>query len=113
MRGFSGLAGRPFRCRRQPVVIQSVALGQADTYYRAMRRIFFDANSRDPDGRYILNPGETEPWADALHDGLLVVLYTPNELELEAVLKFDHEWSFWTASYVVGTLRHLDEERPH
>lgn len=61
-----------------------------------MIRIYADFNARDAQGRAILTiPGslpDIEQNRDALVSGLRVVLYTPEEFELEATLEFAEGW---------------------
>jgi hypothetical protein len=69
-----------------------------------MHRIYFDENERDQDGRYDLGfPGSLEsirPIANELHDGMHVILFGDEDLELEAVLEFDKKYQRWMARAV-------------
>lgn len=78
-----------------------------------LHRIYFDTNEQVGDDCYDLGiPGsraDIEPIADQLRDGMRVVIYMGNELELEAILRFDSEHNHWTATGIRGTLKYLDE----
>lgn len=58
-----------------------------------MHRIYFDDNAGDERGRYDLGiPGsrrDLEPLAAELSNGVHVMLYDGQEIEVEAVLEFD------------------------
>jgi hypothetical protein len=62
----------------------------------AMIRIYADFNNCAEDGRVRLNTmgslEDIEKHKDLIKEGLRVVLYTPNELDIEAVLCFDGIW---------------------
>ncbi|HTK85431.1 MAG TPA: hypothetical protein VL625_10135 [Patescibacteria group bacterium] len=75
-----------------------------------MYRIYFDANKWDGQ-RYSLGvPGalkDIEPIADKLTEGMLVLIYMPDELEMQATLEFDAKNQKWWARPVDGTTRLL------
>ncbi|TAJ35697.1 MAG: hypothetical protein EPO55_24855 [Reyranella sp.] len=50
------------------------------------------------------------PIADQLRDGMHVIIYMTDELEMEAILRFDAEWKAWTAMPVKGTIKYYDED---
>lgn len=64
-----------------------------------MHRIFFDTNAGTKREGYILwfekSREDIERISPEERDGALVILYMPNELELEAYLKRDEEAGFW------------------
>jgi hypothetical protein len=64
-----------------------------------MHRVFFDINTGTAEVGFILWYAESQHDLEAigndLHDGLRVLLYMPDELELEAVLCFDQELGYW------------------
>jgi hypothetical protein len=61
-----------------------------------MLRIYADFNSCDEQGRVCLNTAGSlatlHAQQDALFDGLRVMLYVPEEFEVEGVLIFDRIW---------------------
>jgi hypothetical protein len=82
-----------------------------------MYRIYFDGNEGDNDGRYDLGiPGsllDIEPLAGKLSNGLHVILYDNEELEVEAVLEFEPKYNIWMARPLWDTLRRFEiEELP-
>jgi hypothetical protein len=74
-----------------------------------MHRIYFDSNEGDERGRFDLGiPGalrDIEPISSDLTDGMHVILYDNEELEIEAVLEFDQEYQRWMASPLWNTLK--------
>jgi hypothetical protein len=78
-----------------------------------MHRIYFDANEGDERGRYDLAiPGalkDIEPIASELTDGMHVILYDGEGLEIEAVLEFDHNYRQWMARPLWNTLKQPSE----
>jgi len=75
-------------------------------------RIWFDTNEGDGFGRYDLGlPGsrrDIAPIADKLNEGMRVIIYMGNELEMEATLEFDPKYDRWMAQPIKGTIKHLD-----
>ncbi len=75
-----------------------------------IHKICFDANKFDGQ-RYDLGiPGalsDIAPIADKLQDGMLVVIYMPDELEMQATLEFDVQNRKWWARPVDGTMKLL------
>ena len=61
-----------------------------------MHGIYFDANEGDERGRFDLGvrgaPRDIEPISSELTDGMHVILYDSEELEIEAVLEFDQKY---------------------
>jgi hypothetical protein len=61
-----------------------------------MIRIYADFNNREEDGRVRLNTmgsrEDIEKHKDLMREGLRVILYTPKEFDVEAVLCFDEIW---------------------
>ena len=75
-----------------------------------MVRIYADFNNVDEDGRVWLNTAaalaDIGAYQGSLTEGMRVILYMPNELEVEATLGFDGVWNGlpdW------GTLHYLDD----
>jgi hypothetical protein len=82
-----------------------------------MYRIYFDGNEGDNQDRYDLGiPGslrDIEPLVDKLSDGLHVILYDNEELEVEAVLEFEPKYNIWMARPLWDTLRRFEiQEEP-
>ena len=77
-----------------------------------MYRIFFDGNDGSTrDGfelRFRKSLEDLAKMGDELREGNHVIIYSPNELEMEAVLKFDKEIGFWKGMPVAGTIKYLD-----
>lgn len=73
-------------------------------------RIYFDANNWDGE-RYGLGLVDSlrdiEPIADKLTEGMTVIIYMPDELEMQATLEFDAQRKNWWARPVEGTTRLL------
>ena len=61
-----------------------------------MIRVYADFNCQDEDGRVKLDvPGsrkDLDSHRDELRDGMKVILYVPDELDVEATLVFDEIW---------------------
>jgi hypothetical protein len=76
-----------------------------------MYKIYFDENARDQRGRCDLGiPGslrDIESISSKLADGMHVVLYDDQELEVEAVLEFDKSYQRWMASPIWSTLKRV------
>ena len=64
-----------------------------------MDRIFFDSNSGDEVSGYVLafelSKQDIRKMRSRVRDGAIVLLYMPDELEVEARLKFDHDMKCW------------------
>ncbi len=75
-------------------------------------RIYFDTNSGTPDRRYGLwldsSVADLARIPDGPRDGMRVVIYMGDELEMEAILVRDADWG-WTADPVPGTVKYLDQ----
>lgn len=78
-----------------------------------LHRIYFDASEIDELGRYDLGiEGSREDLkrlSGLLKDGLRVVIYQTNELQMEAFLEFDMEQQQWTARPIENTTTYLDD----
>ena len=76
-----------------------------------MYRIFFDTKSCDERGRYSLGIAgamkDIEPIADHLFEGLRVIIYIGDELEMQAVLTFDASSRVWMADPISETIKYL------
>lgn len=74
-----------------------------------MYRIYFDDNAGDSDDSFDLSiPGSLKdlmPIAGQIRDGLRVMLYDGEALEVEAELQFDPEHQRWMGRPVWDTLR--------
>lgn len=77
-------------------------------------RIFFDANDGTMESGYWLDFEQSlEDIANigkVLHEGMHVIIYQPQELEMEAIIRFDEENNCWIGIPIRGTIRHLDIE---
>ena len=77
-----------------------------------MFRIYFDENAGDERGRHDLGiPGslrDIEPVAGKLANGLHVILYDGQEIEVEAILEYDGNTKRWMALPLWETIRRLD-----
>jgi hypothetical protein len=71
-------------------------------------KIAFDANKWDGQ-RYDLGTEDSlediKPIAEKLQDGMLVIIYIPDELEMQATLEFDIRSKNWWARPVEGTTK--------
>ena len=78
-----------------------------------MFRIYFDTNEGIGNGNYSMNLDRSieniAPIADQLYDGLHVIIYMVDELEMEAIPKFDNEHKIWTATPLLKTSKYSDE----
>jgi hypothetical protein len=76
---------------------------------KLLHRIFFDSNDGSYDRGYELDlPRSIEDLArigGELKDGLHVLIYMPNELEMEAILTYDSVQERWMASPIHGTVK--------
>ena len=74
-----------------------------------MDRIYFDENAADENGRYDLGiPGSRRDLASLageLTDGVHVMLYDRQEIEVEAVLEFDEASERWMAQPLWDTIQ--------
>ena len=74
-----------------------------------MLRIYADFNTCDEQGRVCLNTVGSLRDIDAhraeLHEGERVLLYVPDDFEVEGTLEFDR---IWLASPDLSTLRYLE-----
>lgn len=73
-----------------------------------MHRIYFDTNDGNLEEGYSLNINGSKTdlarIGDELCDGLKVIIYMTNEIEMEAVLKFDNDHGYWKAMPIKGTI---------
>jgi hypothetical protein len=78
----------------------------------ALPRIFFDTNEGTHDHGYELSlPLSLAGLAaisDQLRDGLQVLIYMPDELEMRAILNFAVKQQVWIARPIEGSIRYLD-----
>ena len=78
-----------------------------------MHRIYFDPNAGDERGRFDLGiPGalsDIELISSEFSDGMHVILYDNDQLEVEAVLEFDQKYQRWMAHPLWNTLKRLYE----
>jgi hypothetical protein len=78
-----------------------------------MHRIYFDPNAGDERDRFDLGiPGalkDIELISSELSDGMHVILYDNDQLEVEAVLEFDQKYQRWMAYPLWDTLKRLYE----
>ncbi len=77
-----------------------------------MDRIYFDENASHERGRHDLGiPGsrrDLERLTGKLGNGVHVILYDDQEIEVEAVLEFDQASNRWMALPLWNTIRRLD-----
>jgi hypothetical protein len=77
-----------------------------------MHRIFFDANSRHESGSFRLwfedSKNDLAKIPGGPKEGEKVTIYTPDELEMEAVLEWNPRWKYWTARGIAETVKYLD-----
>jgi len=77
-----------------------------------MYRIFFDGNDGSMlDGwelRFRKSIEDSAAIGSELREGLHVILYSPNEPEAGAILKFDESVGHWRGVPVPGTIKYLD-----
>jgi len=77
-----------------------------------MDRIYFDENAGDERGRYDLGIAgsrrDLERLTGKLGNGVHVVLYDGQEIEVEAILEFDQASNRWMALPLWNTIRRLD-----
>jgi len=75
-------------------------------------RIFFDANAASDEGGYFLwfdtSRADLARNRDAVVEGARVIIYMPDEFEMEATLRLDESGGFWCADPVPGTIKYLD-----
>lgn len=81
-----------------------------------MHRIYFDTNAGDENGRFDLgisgSLADIEPILADLKDGMRVVLYDGDGLEVEAVLEFDKRYARWMALPIWDTLKRPEVRVP-
>jgi hypothetical protein len=86
------------------------APGNENEGTRELDRVCFDTNDIAGSGTYDLSlPQSRRDLAaigDKLCDGLRVIIYMVDELEMEALLHFDTELNHWTAAPIEGTVKH-------
>jgi len=74
-----------------------------------MHGIYFDVNEGDERGRFDLGiPGalrDIDAVRSELTDGMHVILYDNEEVEVEAVIEFDQEYGRWMASPLWNTIK--------
>jgi hypothetical protein len=74
-------------------------------------RIFFDTNEGDHDhGYWLVLPRsrlDLVALGTTLRDGMTVTLYMPDELEMQATLRFSPSDRIWIADPVAGSIRHF------
>ena len=79
-----------------------------------MYRIYFDANEGDEQDRFDLGiPGslsDIEPIASELKNGMRVVLYASEGMQVEALIEFDTRYQCWMASPIWSTLKHPGDD---
>jgi hypothetical protein len=78
-----------------------------------MHRIYFDENEGDEHGNFDLGlPGslvDIEAAGKDLSDGLHVIPYDNEEIEVEAVIKWDSQHRRWMAAPIWDTLKYTSE----
>ena len=75
-------------------------------------RVFFDANDGSMEHGYWLGFDQSrkdlEALGTALRQGMAVTIYTPHEVEMTAILRFDRDEQVWWADAVADTVTYLD-----
>jgi hypothetical protein len=78
----------------------------------ALPRIFFDTNEGTHAHGYELSMPRSHvdlaALGDCLRDGLEVIIYMPDELEMRATLTFAVEQQVWIAVPIEGSIHYLD-----
>lgn len=78
----------------------------------ALPRIYFDTNSGTPAPRsryglwFDLSKRDLAAIAGGPRDGMRVIIYMTNELEMEAILEFDSEWNEWVGDPLLETIKY-------
>jgi hypothetical protein len=79
-----------------------------------MYSIYFDENAGDEKGRFDLGiPGslrDIAPIAGQVRDGLHVMLYDNEALEVEAVLEFEPAYQRWMARPLWDSVKHTQPD---
>jgi hypothetical protein len=70
-------------------------------------RILNDFNTREDDWVIVLNEARTPP--EALVTGTRVILYEPDDVECEAIVRPGKTWP-WVAEVVKGTVKYPGED---
>ena len=77
-----------------------------------LARVFFDGNDGSMEHGYWLgfdlSRKDLEALGDTLCDGTRVTIYSSDEFEIDATLRFDATEAVWWADPIPGTLRYLD-----
>lgn len=75
-----------------------------------LHRVFFDGNDGSEQYGYLLwfdlSKRDLAAIGDSLKVGLRVVIYSPDELEYEAILEHDEEGN-WIGRPIKGTMRYI------
>ncbi|MDT8757271.1 hypothetical protein MZO42_01045 [Sphingomonas psychrotolerans] len=75
-------------------------------------RIFFDTNEGDPRVAYWLtlplSKADLRTLDPQPREGMLVTIYMPDELEMEATLRWNDDLVAWAAVPLPSTIRYLD-----
>jgi hypothetical protein len=75
-------------------------------------RVFFDANTGSMEDGYWLgfdkSRKDLEVLGDKLREGTRVIIYMPDEFEMDATLRFDAVEAVWCAEPVADSIRYLD-----
>jgi hypothetical protein len=75
-----------------------------------MTKVFFDTNSGDRIGGYLLifdaSKDDLKKMGSSLKDGSVVTLYMTDEVEVEATLRFDEQMNCWRG-IPIGEFRDL------
>jgi hypothetical protein len=72
-----------------------------------MIRILNDFNTMEDDGAVVLNAARAP--AEALVPGARVLLYEPDQIECEAIVRPGKTWP-WVAEMIVETIRHVGDK---
>jgi len=70
-----------------------------------MNRIFFDTNAGTSEAGYLLHFAKSLEDINEIeggpYEGMNVIIYMPDELEMEAILRFDDEFECWRGVPVI------------
>ncbi len=77
-----------------------------------LHRVFFDTNDGNPEWGYELNfprsKDDLKRIGPDVCDGMRIIIYMPDELEVEANLKYDDKLGCWKAMPDMKTVKYLD-----
>lgn len=75
-----------------------------------MHRVFFDVNEGNQCGYKLNLPHsiiDISSIDDGIKDGMRIIIYMPDELEMEAIAKYSENYNCWIAIPILSTLKHV------